>query len=344
MQVAFRREKLAILIVSYGNPGDVVRCLESLASSGWREFEVFICENAGRKGYDDLLSEVTAEGGPLLRLDCVEDIDRPGERLVRVANCRFVERPNVVRLGEAVENLGYGGGVNAWLERIVAHSGWEAALILNPDTQVSASCLTELMTKMNEGFGMVGGTLVFDNAPHTVINYGLAWSTLTGRITAVGRNALAGTAPSTETLAAIDAISGACVLVSREFVKENGPMAEDYFLYMEDLDWGRRRGRQRIGFAPRAVIRHVCGTSIGSAVDPSQRSPLSTYLSARNSILYARRWAGRLWLLHAVFGFFYAAKYLLHGAPAAAKIALAGLIDGMRGKTGRPALKRIEKT
>jgi GT2 family glycosyltransferase len=331
------REKLVVLIVSYGNPADVIRCLKSLANSDWKTFEVFICENSGLAGFESLLAAVSGEEGPLVQTgDCSEDIDRPGKRLARVAKCKFTERPNVVRLAAAIENLGYGGGINAWLERIVNHPGWDAALVLNPDTEVAPACLSELMAKMEEGFGMVGGTLVFDNAPDKIINYGLAWSRLTGRITAVGRNAEAGTIPSTGTLAAIDAISGACVLVSRAFVDEIGLMTEDYFLYMEDLDWGLRRGRQKIGFASKAVIRHVCGTSIGSSVDPRLRSRLSIYLSARNSVLYARRWAGWLWIFHAAVGVLYAAKYALCGAPAAAKITIEGLVDGTRGKTGRP--------
>lgn len=65
---------------------------------------------------------------------------------------------------------------------------------------------------------------------------------------------------------------GACVLVTRAFVEDVGLMAEDYFLYMEDLDWGRRRGKHRIGFASKAVIRHIGGTTIGSAVVPEKRS------------------------------------------------------------------------
>ena len=337
LRLASRRERLVILIVAYGNPADVVRCLKSLANSDWNEFEVFICENSGLEAFEHLVAAVSEADGLFVQSDeCSDDLDRPGGRLSRVAKGRLSGRPNIVHLAAAVDNLGYGGGVNAWLERIIDCPGWDAALVLNPDTEVAITCLSELMAKKQEGFGMVGGTLVFDDAPGMIINYGLTWSRLTGRITAVGRGAPAGTAPSTDVLASIDAISGACVLVSRAFVEEIGLMPEDYFLYMEDLDWGRRRGRQKIGFAPKAVIRHVCGTSIGSAVDPRQRSRLSVYLMARNSVLYARRQVGWLWIFHAAAGVFYAAKYAFAGAPTAARTTLEGLFDGAKGKSGRP--------
>ena len=338
------RAKLAVLIVSYGTPLDVNRCLKSLARSTWTEFEVFVCENAGLDAFRQLKAGLTEKAGALKQLDDRSDaIDRPGQRLAIVEKCQLRGCGIVVRLAAATENLGYAGGVNAWLERFLAHPGWEAVLVLNPDTEVSDTCLSELMGKAAEGFGMVGGSLVFDDVPNKIINYGLQWSRLTGRITAVGRNSLAGSIPSSEVLASIDAISGACVLVTRAFIEEVGLMAEDFFLYMEDLDWGQRRRQHRIGFAPNAIIRHVCGTSIGSAVDPTKRSFLSIYISSRNSVLYARRWAGWRWVFHFTIGAINGAKYLLYGSPHAAKVAVAGLMDGVRGKTGRPSSEVIRR-
>ena len=218
----------------------------------------------------------------------------------------------------------------------MACPGWEAALVLNPDTELAETCLSELMAKAGEGFGMVGGALVFDDAPDRIINYGLHWSRRTGRIIAVGKNSPAGSAPSDEILARIDTISGACMLVTRPFINDVGPMTEDYFLYMEELDWGLRHGKHKIGFARQAIIRHVCGTSIGSTEDPKTLSPLSAYLLSRNSILFSRRWAGWRWPLHLIVALLYVARYAVKVSPETAKVALAGLSDGLRGRTGRP--------
>src|SRR5271166_4931985 len=291
--------KLAVLIVSYGNPADVDRCLSSLGRSTWTDFAVFVCENAGQEAFKRLQTVLTGPNGTLEPIDSLLDtIDRPSGRLAVVVRCRLRGGTIAVRLAAATENLGYAGGVNAWLERLMTYPGWEAVLILNPDTEVAKSCLSELMAKASQGFAMVGGTGVFDAAPDKIINYGLVWSRITGRTIAVGRNFPAGSVPSDDLLANVDAISGACMLVTRAFVDDVGLMAEDYFLYMEDLDWGLRRGRHRIGVASKAIIRHVCGASIGSSIDPERRSPLSVYLNARNSILLARRWVGWFWIFH----------------------------------------------
>lgn len=328
---------LAVIIVSYRNVEDVDRCLKSLACSDWDRFEVFICENGGQAAYDRLLATLVGEGRTLQR--ACEDLltlDAPQGRLVSVTKCRFQNRRNVVRIGQASDNLGYGGGINAWLQPLLGVSCWDAVLVLNPDTEVDRSALSELIAKSAEGFGMVGGSLVFADAPDKIVSYGLHWSRMTGRVIAVGRNAPAGSAPSVEDVSKIDAVSGACVLVTRAFVEDVGLMVEDYFLYMEDLDWGRRRGKHRIGFASKAVVRHVGGTTIGSAVTPERRSHLSVYLSARNTILYARRFAGWRWICHFAVGLMFAGRYILRGATPAARVALLGMLDGVKRKTGRP--------
>lgn len=328
---------LAVIIVSYRNVGDVDRCLKSLARSDWDQFEVFICENGGEAAYQKLLAALVGPDRTLQRIsDASDTLAQPQKRLAEVVRCRFQDRTNTVRVGLAIDNLGYGGGVNAWLEPLLGVPGWGSVLVLNPDTEVDSRGLSELIAKSAEGFGMVGGSLVFHNTPDKIINYGLCWSRTTGRVVAIGRNAPIGSAPSHEDLGRIDAVSGACVLATRAFVEDVGLMAEDYFLYMEDLDWGRRRGKHRIGFASKAIIRHIGGTTIGSAVAPEKRSHLSIYLSARNGIVYARRFAGSRWICHFGVGLLFAVRYMLQGSLSAGRVAFAGLLDGAKGKTGRP--------
>jgi len=335
--MSIARAKLAVIIVSYCNADDVDRCLRSLARSDLDQFEVLICENGGEAAYTNLLARLVGPDRILKRISNDSDVlDLPQKRLASVASCRFQDRANVVRIGLAIDNLGYGGGVNAWLEPLLSVPDWVAVLVLNPDTEVEPRALSELIAKSAAGYGMVGGNLVFDASPDKIISYGLHWSRMTGRVIAVGRNAPVGSTPSAENLAKIDAISGACVLATRACVEDVGLMAEDYFLYMEDLDWGLRRGKHRIGIADKAVVRHIGGTTIGSAVTIEKRSDLSIYLSARNSILYARRFAGWRWVCHFGIGLLYAARYLIRGSSSAGKVALAGLLDGVNGKTGRP--------
>lgn len=59
----------------------------------------------------------------------------------------------------------------------------------------------------------------------------------------------------------VEAISGACMLVSRQAMTEVGPWDEGYFLHCEDLDWCMRFRDKgyRIVFVPAARILHAHG-------------------------------------------------------------------------------------
>ncbi|MCF8055222.1 MAG: glycosyltransferase family 2 protein [Desulfocapsa sp.] len=64
----------------------------------------------------------------------------------------------------------------------------------------------------------------------------------------------------------VDAISGACMLVSRKAFDDVGPMDEAYFLHCEDLDWCMRFGQQgwKILFVPQARLLHSKGSCSSS--------------------------------------------------------------------------------
>ncbi len=60
----------------------------------------------------------------------------------------------------------------------------------------------------------------------------------------------------------VEAISGACMLVSREAYEHVGGMDEEYFLHCEDLDWcmGFRAEGWKILFVPAARLVHYSGS------------------------------------------------------------------------------------
>ena len=59
----------------------------------------------------------------------------------------------------------------------------------------------------------------------------------------------------------VEAISGACMMVSREAMQDVGEWDEGYFLHCEDLDWCMRFRQHgwKILFVPSAQITHVLG-------------------------------------------------------------------------------------
>ena len=82
-----------------------------------------------------------------------------------------------------------------------------------------------------------------------------------------------------------------CVLALAEgFLARVGLMAEEYFLYFEELDWAERGKRSgfRLSVCSDSVIYHKEGASTGIAEDPRKKSVLADYYVMRNRILFAR--------------------------------------------------------
>jgi GT2 family glycosyltransferase len=81
-------------------------------------------------------------------------------------------------------------------------------------------------------------------------------------------------------------VNGASMFVSRAFLTEVGLMKEDYFLYWEEIEWAMRAdGRFKLGYAPKSIVYHKVGASIGTK-DEGESSPISDYYMHRNQIWF----------------------------------------------------------
>src|SRR5262249_5139621 len=120
-----------------------------------------------------------------------------------------------VHIAEMGENLGYAGGVNAWLRPLLTVPGWTGAWILNPDTEPTPTALAELVAYADaHGRGMVGSRLVSSPAAERIFPRGLAWNRLAARTTAVDKRADAAVTPDENQVdARIDSPSGASLYV-----------------------------------------------------------------------------------------------------------------------------------
>ena len=138
-----RREPIPILIVGYRNAEDVLGCLGALSRTRDEpRIEIFICENGGPQAYDALKVALTGEAGPCTAVRAESSEKAP----LLKRQCTVELKPSGsgrrVHLGEATENLGYAGGINAWLRPLMDAPGWPAVWILNPDTEPAPDALS----------------------------------------------------------------------------------------------------------------------------------------------------------------------------------------------------------
>ena len=327
---------IPIVIVSFRNPDDVVDCLASLSRSNPDPaFGVYLCENGGHSAFVELCSRISAPDGP-----CVPSKDH--------APCATDGFPAVksfmlkgvgarVFVGDAGDNLGYGGGVNRWLRPLISADEWPGALVLNPDSTVAPDALSSVVRYANDRKGMVTGRIAFAGNPARIHTRGLKWRRTLASAAAVGRDEPFDSRPAAEIVErAIDAPSGCFVYVTRACLQKIGLMEERYFLYCEDLDWGLRAKRiGEIGYAFDAVVYHKGGTTIGSGPKHTI-SEFATYLNFRNRVLFVYfnfpawvPWTVAVSLLRAL-------EFGVRGRIGNMRASARGVWDGLLGRDGRP--------
>jgi GT2 family glycosyltransferase len=251
--------RVAVCIVSYKSAADILKCLEGLTNSTWRDFEIVICENGGLRAFEDLMAQLPNHLSP----------GQP------------------IRAILAEKNLGYAGGVNLCIDNSRDADAW---WVLNPDTYPSPGALGAMVSRIQRGdCDAVGNTLQLPNG--TVQSHGGLWRKPLARAVSISYGAPIAEAPDPSRIESVqNYLNGASMLVSRRFVEIAGPMDERYFLYCEEVEWCLRAKALglNLGFAPEAFVLHEKGTSTGNSARLKGRSKLSVYLDERNRLILTR--------------------------------------------------------
>jgi N-acetylglucosaminyl-diphospho-decaprenol L-rhamnosyltransferase len=330
-----------VIIVAFGKPLEVDRCLRALSRlEPDPSHEIFICENAGHSAFDELLATLTGPQGSCTPSDGPVIGSAALERVCRLQlRTTDPSRPVNVHVGQAIENLGYAGGVNAWLRPLLDLMGWSGIWILNPDTEPEPPALSELSRYAEANHrNMVGSRITPRKRLDVVHNRGLAWRKWRASTLSVDLYAPAAYSPPPDDVdPRLDAPSGASLYVTRQCIEWIGLMDERYFLYFEDLDWGLRAKKYGLGYAHKSVVIHEGGTSIGTSISRRDQSPLAIYLDFRNRILFVRThfpiWLPWTLIVEVMEMFLYARVWTF----AKMVIGSRGIIAGVMGRTGCPS-------
>jgi N-acetylglucosaminyl-diphospho-decaprenol L-rhamnosyltransferase len=340
-QSAFR---VAILIVGFRNPKDVCACLAALSRSAADPcFEVFIIENGGSESFRALCEALMSSQGPCTvgpPSEWANSITSSSDRFVDVECLALKAQPSSrVWIACATRNLGYAGGINAWINQLQTVRCWQGIWILNPDAEPEPGALDALVKRSVSGQkGMVGSTILSADDSYVVhCRGGHHWRKFRTNTAMIGCGELVDDAidlPAIEN--ALDCISGASMYVTRDCLEKIGLMDERFFLYFEDADWTMRAKKFGLGYARDSIVRHKGGTTIGGARLRADRSWLSVYLESRNRIHFVRLyWRGFLpWAY--LIGLAYATAFLFARSPKNFKAALDGLRAAITGETGWP--------
>jgi hypothetical protein len=291
------RENAAVVVLHWGDKADTLACLRSVAASVVPARPLVVVDNGtGQLSTDEVVA--AARDAELITLP---------------------------------ENAGFAGGSNVAIGRALS-TGAEWVLLLNNDATLAPDCLGELMrvARLRPRVAAVGAKVLSASDPTRLW---AAYGRLTYRaalIELVGRDQPDDSA--FDEVCEVDWVPGCAMLLARPALQDIGFLDEAFFAYHEDVDWctaARARG-WRILFAPGARVVH---RGEGSLAGRGAANP-ARYLSARNTILFARKHASAaqwLRLTATVLGSLplEALRAWRRGEPRVASLLLRGYRDGL---------------
>jgi GT2 family glycosyltransferase len=340
-----RAARVAVVLVNWKGWADSIECVESLLRESDDRFTVFLVDNASPDGSADAI-EAYFTGRSDHAPARLAQIDHAAPRLsAEFARFGPTDEPRLVGstrvvLIESGSNLGFAGGNNVGARWALAQDSVDILWFLNNDTVADAGAVAALIAGFDAdaSVGMAGGLVRYYHRPD--ILQGRNGAYLTTRTCEAARfgDGERFDAPfdPVEIASRTDFVMGACLAVTRAFYTQIGPMAEDYFLYFEELDWAERaKGRFKIGFFPSLTVFHKEGGTIGSSGVPKNRSVLSDYYMTRSRMLFLRKHRPDAVPLAVAYTLAKALRRLLRGEPAKIAAQARGLWQGLRAPIAR---------
>jgi hypothetical protein len=300
--------RIAIVTVSYYHHEDTVECIRSIKATG-EPVRVIVVDNGSQPNPRDSFRQWF---------------------------------PDVVFL-RSEENLGVAGGYNIGL-RYALEQEFDYILMLNNDTVVTPTFLRPLLQAMERDpkVAIAGGKIYYHSQPDRIWFAGGRYNRLTGRVSHIGM--LQRDDEIAHPASDVDFISGCFALFRTSALKKVGLFDESLFAYMEDIDLNLRlkQAGYKLAYVPEAFIYHKVSTT--SKVD----SPFYLYFNMRNRLIVLKKHNSVLELAPALpYLTFYYTRQLVRLAFKwhywkGARAVLLGIVDGLRGYTGKMGKGRLE--
>jgi GT2 family glycosyltransferase len=311
---------VAVVILNWNNWPDTVCCVDSVLRSEGVRMSIIVCDNGS---WDQSVPEISQRcgAGPGQGCPVLDASSAPAHG--------FSLSGAPVWLLSNGRNLGFAGGMNAGVRLALQDPACSHVWLLNNDTLVATDALAHALALMQArpDVGLCGATLVYQHDRQTVQAWGgSSYSRATGRTRHLGHGQGLSQRPvdGSQIEAEMACVVGAAMLASRSFIETVGLMREDYFLYVEEMDWASR-AKGRFKLAPDCVVYHQEGATIGTTAQGG--SPLSLYYLFRNRLRFAWH-QHRLWVpLVALSALLDVLRLLARGRWPQARAALKGLLQ-----------------
>jgi len=221
---------VSILIITYNNFNTITNCLDSIFNQTFNSLEILILDNDSSDGTVNLIKSI----------------------------------PNV-KVFESSVNLGFSAGVNF----LASKASGDYLFLLNPDCECQPDTVSRLVAFQGSNQGAVSASLQYKDgriqqSAREFISYD---NVIFSRKSILHQFRITDTRQagylSPEKPSKVPAVSATALLIKAADFKRVDGLDERYFLYLEDIDFCRKLGINRIDvwYNPEIVVTHLLGKS-----------------------------------------------------------------------------------
>ena len=260
--------KVCVVLVSWNGWEHTLECLESLYRGDYSNFEVVVVDNASADDSADRIADWTSgklaasTGANTIMAQYSQPPVRKPIPLLRLSleqatsEGSVPEDPRLVVI-DAGSNLGFGGGNNLGL-RYASHKSADYIWLLNNDTVVHPSAMSQMVNTAQEAqAGIVGSIVRYYSEPEKIQAFGGGYfSSVTG----------SARLSSSSKQRPVNFIFGASLMISKSTFDLLGGFDEKIFMYFEEVEYCIRARQKRISIAVSgAQVYHKGGMSTGDS-------------------------------------------------------------------------------
>lgn len=243
-----------IILLNFNGYKDTIDCVKSLENISYSNYNVIIVDNNSNDNSEEEIK-------------------------------KYIETKKNLIFIQSGKNLGFSGGNNVGIKYAI-DNGADYICLLNNDTIVKHDFLNILVETMENdaSIGIAAGKIMYHSQPDVIwsaggyIDYKRALGCHYGMMKNISN-------PNYNTEKEVTFLTGCLQLIRREVFHKIGFYDDEYFLYMEDVDfcYRCRNSGYKLKYIPSSHIYHKVSASTGNG------SPLMLYYMTRNRLLYNKK-------------------------------------------------------
>lgn len=262
-------KKISIILLNYNGFDDTIECFESLQKITYSNYNIVIVDNNSPDKSMDRISNYMKE----------KEINFTYQNYSDGLN----QNNSFMNLIQSGSNGGYGHGNNIGIKYALSNNS-DYILLLNNDTLVDKNFLAPLIKYFedHENIGILASQIFYEDRPTIFWANGGSFNKITGKIRHININEKENGQINSSNCTFL---SGCMWFIPKKIFTEVGYINEDYFMYVEDLEFCQRviSAGYKLRVISESKIWHKVGSSSGGEL-----TKFSVYWRTKNYLKFMK--------------------------------------------------------